>query len=80
MTNILNTHVQVSRYMLRRHRGKAEECLYQVSTPALQEGGWQGPRPGRWERDPVRILYEAQWDTAPVWTGPKNEPVIPAAD
>jgi len=40
-------------------------------TAALEGGGWSAAHPGK---DPVRILQEAGWAPAPVWTDGKSRP------
>jgi len=43
-------------------------------TSAQDGGGWSTPRPGRFtpDKDPVRIVQEADWAPGPVWTGAEN--------
>ena len=57
--------------------GASINCVLQVwyvKTSALDGGGGSATRPSRFTpgKDPVSIVYEAEWAPGPVWTGAEN--------
>jgi hypothetical protein len=56
---------------------------YSLTTSALHGGEWSASRPGRAlppvKGPPVRIVQEAGWASAPVWTKARGKIILPLA-